>query len=73
MAQRPELSPTAKKVLAAAGVVDTALKAVALADLAKRDASQVNGSKKVWALALTLVSSLGVLPAVYFLRGRTKG
>lgn len=69
MARRP-LSPTAKKVLAVAATVDIALKAVALADLKKRDASQVNGSKKVWGIALTLVSSMGVLPVIYFLKGR---
>lgn len=67
---RIELSPTAKKIIGAAAVFDTALKAVALADLAKRDASQVNGSKKVWGIALTLVNSVGILPAVYFLNGR---
>lgn len=67
---RRQLSPRAKKIFTAAATVDTALKAVALADLAKRDASQVNGSKKTWAWSLGLVNSLGVLPLVYFLKGR---
>lgn len=69
MSRKP-LSPAAKKFLGIAATVDTAFKAAALADLAKRDASQVNGSKKVWGVALTLVSSMGVLPAIYFLKGR---
>lgn len=67
---RTALSPSAKKIAGAVAVADTALKAVALADLAKRDDSQVNGSKKVWGLALTLVNSVGILPLVYFLKGR---
>lgn len=69
MTRRP-ISPTGKKVLSAGAAIDAALRAVALADLAKRDDGQVNGSKKGWALALSLVSSMGVLPAVYFLKGR---
>ena len=67
---RRQFSPRTKKIMAAVTVVDTALKAVALADLARRDDAQVNGSKRAWGWALSLVNSLGVLPAIYFLKGR---
>jgi hypothetical protein len=45
-------------------------KAAALIDLARRPASAVRGSKAAWMVSITLVNSLGVLPIVYFLRGR---
>jgi len=31
---------------------------------------KVNGSKKAWAVGLSLVSSVGILPSVYFCKGR---
>jgi hypothetical protein len=46
------------------------LKAVALADLARRPATQVRGPKPLWALTLTLFNSLGAAPIIYWLYGR---
>jgi len=51
-------------------VVESVLKAVALADLARRPAAQVRGPKPMWALLLTLSNSLGVAPVIYWLYGR---
>lgn len=65
-----DLSPRTRRIIIVTGAVDGALKAVALADLKRRDEDQVNGSKRVWATALALVNSAGILPIVYFLRGR---
>lgn len=65
-----DLSPRTRKIILVGSAVDGALRAAALADLKGRDESEVNGSKRRWALALTFVSSAGVLPAAYFLRGR---
>ncbi|MCD9153751.1 hypothetical protein [Aeromicrobium duanguangcaii] len=65
-----DLSPTSRKVIIAAGTVDTALKVAALVDLARRPAAQVHGSKRVWAAALVLVNSVGLLPLGYFKLGR---
>ena len=67
---RRQLSPRTKKIVTVATAIDTAPKGIALADLAKRDQSQVNGSKKTWGIALSLVNSVGILPVVYFLKGR---
>jgi hypothetical protein len=49
--------------------VQTALAVSAWADLAQRDASEVDGSKAKWA-AIIAITYLG--PVAYFMRGRTK-
>jgi len=64
------LSPRARKAIICAAAVDTGLKAAALIDLRKRSADEVRGSRLAWKLGLTFVNSAGVLPVVYFLRGR---
>ncbi|MBU2694154.1 MULTISPECIES: DUF5652 family protein [Pimelobacter] len=65
-----DLSPRTRKIILVTGAVDGALKAVALADLKRRDADEINGSKRTWATALTLLNTAGVLPIVYLVRGR---
>jgi hypothetical protein len=55
-----------------AAVFESVLKAVALADLARRPADQVRGSKPLWALFLTLFNSLGAAPLIYWLYGRRR-
>jgi hypothetical protein len=67
-----DLDPRARKAILVVGAVDGALKAVALIDLKRRTAAEVRGSRKAWAAALSVVSSAGVLPAAYFLRGRRR-
>lgn len=67
-----ELSPARKRVLVAVGVVDAGMRAWALLDLRNRPADEVNGPKPAWALAITVVNSGGVLPAVYLLFGRRR-
>lgn len=65
-----EVPPVVRKVLLAVTAVDLVLKAAAVRDLMHRPDKDVNGNKLVWRVALTLVNSAGVLPAVYFLAGR---
>jgi Family of unknown function (DUF5652) len=65
-----ELSPRARRAVVVVGAVEGALKVAALVDLARRPARKVRGSKRAWALSIVLVNSLGVLPIVYFVRGR---
>lgn len=64
------LSPRARRALITVGAAETALKIAALADLRRRPAAQVRGSKKTWALAIALTNSAGAVPFAYFLRGR---
>ncbi|MFG1906316.1 hypothetical protein [Kribbella sp. NPDC048928] len=67
-----ELSPRSQKLVVAGAVVESVLKAVALADLARRPAAQVRGPKPLWALFLTLFNSVGAAPAAYWIFGRRK-
>lgn len=46
-------------------MLEVALRAGALADLAQRPQDQVKGSKSAWAVALAVVNSAGVLPGAY--------
>jgi hypothetical protein len=68
-----DLSPRARRLVMVAGAAEGVLKLAALRDLRRRPAEDVRGSKTGWAVALTVVSSGGVLPAVYFLTGRRSG
>ncbi|MGN6446551.1 DUF5652 family protein [Amnibacterium sp.] len=65
-----DLDPRIRQAVLVAGGVEAGLKIAALIDLAQRPAAAVRGRKGVWAVALVLVNSLGVLPIVYLLRGR---
>jgi hypothetical protein len=67
-----QLSPRARRFVIAASAVEGALKIAALIDLARRPAAEVRGSKAAWVISVSLVNSLGVLPIVYFVRGRRR-
>ena len=65
-----DLSPTTQKLIIVGGTVDAALKVAAMVDLVRRPADAVRGPKPVWATALVLVNSAGLLPLGYFAFGR---
>ncbi|MEO7058298.1 MAG: hypothetical protein ABI083_01120 [Lapillicoccus sp.] len=65
-----ELSQRNRRLIVAAGVVEGVLKGAALIDLHRRPAAEVRGSRVLWALALTLVNSVGAVPVAYFVHGR---
>jgi hypothetical protein len=67
-----ELSPRTQRLIVVTGVGEGLLKVAALVDLARRPAAEVRGSKVRWALAVTLVNSVGVVPLVYFVFGRRR-
>ncbi|WP_432888612.1 hypothetical protein ACQPYH_08075 [Kribbella sp. CA-245084] len=67
-----DLSPGHRRLVVIAAVVESLMKAVALADLARRPAAQVRGPKPLWALVLTLFNSVGTAPIAYWLYGRRK-
>lgn len=67
-----ELSPLARLAIIKLAALDIGLKAWALADLVNRPQDQVQGSKAAWAVALSVVSSAGVLPAVYLVWARAQ-
>ena len=65
-----DLSERTRRLLTLVAVAEGVLKVVALADLRRRPASQVRGPKWLWATALAVVGSAGVLPISYFAFGR---
>ena len=67
-----DLSPARKRLLITVGVVDAGMRAWALIDLKNRPADEVNGPKGVWAVALALGNTAGLLPAAYLLLGRKR-
>ena len=67
-----ELSPRSRRLILVGGVFEGVLKLAALIDLARRPASEVRGSKLRWALAVTLINSVGAAPIAYFAYGRRR-
>jgi hypothetical protein len=67
-----DLSPQYQRLIMIGAAIEGLLKAVALADLARRPAAQVRGPKPLWAVVLTLVNSVGAAPIAYWLYGRRK-
>jgi hypothetical protein len=54
------------------GIVQFALLAVALADIYRRPAEEIKGSKWLW-VAASLTNFMGIGPIAYFLFGRKRG
>lgn len=63
-------SERTRKLLIAAAVAEGALRVVTLIDIKRRPASEIRGPKWVWATAVAVVSSAGILPISYFVFGR---
>ncbi|RZU54409.1 hypothetical protein EV385_6360 [Krasilnikovia cinnamomea] len=66
-----ELSQGQRGFIILAAVAESAIKAAMLIDLKRRPADQVRGPKWLWASS-ALVNSAGILPAAYFIVGRTR-
>ena len=62
-----DLNGAQKASIVATGMIQMTLLAVALADIRRRPAEQINGNKRLWTLAL-FVNWVG--PISYFLFGR---
>jgi hypothetical protein len=67
-----QLDPRVRQAILLVGAFEAGLKAAALIDLAQRPGRDIRGSKPAWAVAVTVVNSVGLLPIVYFLRGRRR-
>jgi hypothetical protein len=68
-----DLSPRTRRLLVAVAVTDASLKAAALIDIKRRPASEIRGSKKIWAPVVAIVNSAGLIPLSYFAFGRRPG
>ena len=67
-----DLSERTRRLIVAGAVVEGALKIAALIDLRRRPATEIRGSKRVWATVVALANSVGVVPLAYFLVGRRR-
>lgn len=67
-----DLSERTRRLLLIGAAIDGMLRIAALADLRRRPAADLRGRKWVWATVVTLVNSAGVVPIVYFVRGRRR-
>ena len=65
-----DLEPRTRRFIVAAGAIEGVLKIAALVDLAHRPSGEVRGSKVGWAVAVSSINSLGVVPIAYFVWGR---
>jgi hypothetical protein len=70
--QWSDLSPRTRRLLAVTAVIEGILKLAALIDIKRRPASQIRGPKWLWATAVAVISSAGVLPISYFVVGRRR-
>jgi hypothetical protein len=68
--QWSDMSEGTRRLLTAVAVADGALRVAALIDIKRRPASQIRGRKWVWATAVAIISSAGILPVSYFVFGR---
>lgn len=66
------LSPAQRALAGSVAALDLGMRTWALVDLSRRPAAGVRGSKAAWVAGLSVVSSGGILPAVYLLRGRRR-
>jgi hypothetical protein len=64
-----DLTSSQKGALSVAGVVQTMLLVLALVDLRRRPAEQINGSKRLWTM-VAFINFVG--PISYFLLGRKR-
>lgn len=65
-----DLEPRTRRLIVVASAMDGLLKIAALIDLARRPSNEVRGSKAGWAVAVSLINSLGAVPIAYFVWGR---
>ena len=67
-----DLSKRSRRLIIAAAVAEAGLKTAALIDIKRRPASQIRGSKWIWAPAGVIVNSFGGAPLAYFAFGRRR-
>jgi hypothetical protein len=68
--QWSDLSEHTRMLLLTAAAAEGILRVAALFDIKRRPADQIRGRKWIWAAAVTVISSAGVIPVSYFILGR---
>lgn len=67
-----DLSTRSRRLIIAGAVAEGILKTAALIDIKRRPASQIRGSKSIWAPVVIVVNSFGGAPLAYFIFGRRR-
>jgi hypothetical protein len=67
-----DLSQRTRRLILVGAVFEGTLKTAALIDIKRRPASQIRGSKWIWAAVVVLVNSFGGAPLSYFAFGRRR-
>ena len=67
-----DLSKRSQRLIIVGAIAETSLKTAALIDIKRRPASQIRGSKWIWAAVVVLVNSFGGAPLSYFAFGRRR-
>jgi hypothetical protein len=67
-----DLDPRRRRLVLIGAAVEGSMKIAALIDLARRPARDVRGSKRLWALAIAVINSAGVVPIGYWVYGRRR-
>jgi hypothetical protein len=67
-----DLSERSRRRIILGATIEGILKLAALADIKRRPASQIRGSKAAWTVAVILVNSFGAVPLSYFVFGRRR-
>jgi hypothetical protein len=67
-----ELSEGQRRLLVTSATLDGILKLAALIDIWRRPASEIRGSKRMWATCVAVINSAGIVPISYFLLGRRR-
>jgi hypothetical protein len=67
-----DFSERNRRLIIAAAVAEAGLKTAALIDIKRRPASQIRGSKWIWAPAVVIINSFGGAPLAYFAFGRRR-
>lgn len=67
-----DLSTRSHRLIIVAAVAEGILKTAALVDMTRRPASQIRGSKWIWAPVVIVVNSFGAAPLAYFAFGRRR-
>ncbi len=67
-----DLSEGSRRLIIVAAVAEASLKTAALIDIKRRPASQIRGSKWIWAAVVVVVNSFGGAPISYFVFGRRR-
>jgi len=70
--QWSNLSKRSRRSIVAVAAAEAVLKVAVLIDIRRRPASQVRGSKAMWAAATLPVNSAGMAPLAYFAFGRQR-